>query len=330
MKLLYLSCHAILEYDEVKLFEDMGLDYFSLGSYIDPQKPVDPIRPPLKKVVDPELLRNAPLREAIPKSFADKFDVIVIMSMPKWVSLNWENIKHKRVVYRTIGQHTSKEEEFLKPYKAQGLQIVRYALKEKNIPSYAGEDAVIRFYKDPGEFNNWNGQNKRIITFAQNMKTRGEFCNYDTFVKFAQGFDAKVYGPKNEDSGDLSGGFQTYEEMRQTMRDNRVYFYTGTQPASYVLNFIEAFMTGIPIVAIGPAHATSLKLNGDVYEIPDIIRNGVNGYWSDDISELRIYAERLLNDHEHAKDISASARKTAISLFGKEVIWEKWRQFLRV
>jgi hypothetical protein len=45
MKLAYFSCHAILEYDELRLFEALNIDYFSFGSYVFPTEPVDPIRP---------------------------------------------------------------------------------------------------------------------------------------------------------------------------------------------------------------------------------------------------------------------------------------------
>jgi hypothetical protein len=31
----------------------------------------------------------------------------------------------------------------------EGLEIVRYSPMERNIPGYIGEDALIRFYKDP-------------------------------------------------------------------------------------------------------------------------------------------------------------------------------------
>lgn len=332
MKLLYLSCHSILEYDELKIFEELGIEYFSLGSYIKPQYPVDPIRPPLNRIQDPELYSIAPVRENMPKSFIDNFDVIVIMGLPhkEWISNNWDNMKHKRVIWRTIGQSTKEHEEFVAPYRKEGMQIIRYSPREEKIPGYAGMDALIRFYKDEKEFCGWNGRDLEVITFAQNMKVRSEHCNYQIFEKFATGLNAHVYGPKNDDAGPLNGGFMTYDEMKQKMRDARVYFYTGTQPASYTLNFIEAMMTGIPIVAIGPRLGTSLNINGDVYEIPDIIRSGVNGYWSDDVDTLKNYTQMLFKDHEMAKQIGDAGRKIAVSYFGKENIKNRWKNFLRI
>lgn len=328
MKLLYLSCHSILEYDELKIFEELGIDYFSLGSYIKPTNPVDNIRPPLKHGVDQFLLSRAPLKEQLTAEFIESFDTIVVMHIPEWITNNWEIIKNKRVIWRTIGQSTSKIEKLLAPYRAEGLEVCRYSPREQYIKDNIGFDAMIRFYKDEKEFYGWVGAGTEVITINQNMKQRAEFCNYDTYLKIADGFRSKLYGKDNETSGELNGGFLTYDEMKQKLRDARVYIYTGTQPASYTLGFIEALMTGTPIVAIGPKFANSLNIAGELYEIPDIIKNGVNGYWSNDIEELRGYIQKLTDDVKLARYISRNGRETAIDLFGKEKIKSHWKKYL--
>ncbi len=336
MRLLYLSCHAILEYDELKLFGDLGIDYFALGSYVNPRQPVDPIRPALDKDPDPELYHMAPPREDMPQEFLEKFDVIMVMDghpVPTWIGNNWEKMKDKRVIWRTIGQSTSQREAQMKPFRDQGMQVVRYSPREENIPGNIGCDALIRFYKDPDEFGPYNGMNREIMTIAQNMRQRDEHCNFKAYYRAMTGYPAKLYGPKNDNVPDLFGGFLTYEDMKQKLRDSRIYFYTGTQPASYTLNFIEALMSGIPVVAIGPRHGNSINDitgGGDMYEIPDIINNAVNGYISDDIADLRHAMDVMLDNPGVAKRIGEMGRSTAIKLFGKEVIKNYWKQFLGV
>lgn len=331
MKILYLSCHSILEYDELRIFEDLGVDYFSLGSYVTPTNPVDPIRPALTAHPETWLIGNAPPRDAIPPEFVNQFDTIIVMHVPEWIERNWSIFKGKRVIWRTIGQSTPAIEQRMSQYKALGMEIVRYSPREANITPTAGCDKIIRFYKDDKQFGGWIGSGNEVITFAQDMQHRAEHCNYDAFTQIAQGFNAHVYGPKNEGSGPLNGGFMSYQDMQQKMRDGRVYIYTGTQPASYTLNLIEAMMTGIPIVAIGPKYGNSLNITGaDVYEVPDIIQNGVNGFYSNDINELRTRVQALLDDWKLAKRIGEMGRIRAIELFGKNVIQEKWRQFLGV
>lgn len=330
MKVLYLSCHSILEYDELKLFEELGIDYFSLGSYIDPLHPADPIRPALTHKPDEWCYANAPDRANIPQEFFDKFDVIIVMHVKEWIIDNWEKIKDKLVIWRTIGQSIPSYERDLLPYRQQGLKIVRYSQREAYIQDQIGCDAVIEFYKDPKEFGMWNGRERQIMTLNQDMKNRARECNYDAFLEFAQDLPVKLYGTKNEGSGDISGGYLSYEAMKQKMRDCRAYFYAGTQPASYTLNFIEALMTGIPVLALGSAHATSIGLAGhDTYEIPDIIQNGVNGFYSDDILQLQEWAHALLKDEKTAARIGAMGRQTAIEKFGKDNIKLKWQKLFK-
>lgn len=332
MKLLYFSCHAILEYDELKLFEEMGIDYFSLGSYVNPRKPVDPIRPALNHIPAAELMEHAPDRSNVPIEFIKQFDYLVIMHMPEWVEANWEKCQQAgvKMIWRTIGQSDARTEQRLWKYRTEGLKVVRYSKMEVNIPQNIGCDKIIPFYKDPAEYGPWNGAGNEVITVAQNMEARAQFCNFDAFKEIVQGFNGKLYGKSNEQTVDLNGGYLTYDEMKQKMRDARVYVYTGTQPASYTLNFIEAMITGVPMVCLGPQHATSLNIAGNVYEIPEIIQNGVNGFWSDDIAELRKYVTALLADKKLATRIGALGRETAIKLFGKETVKAKWKEFLGV
>ena len=125
----------------------------------------------------------------------------------------------------------------------------------------------------------------------------------------------------------MDGGTLSYEDMKQVMRDARVFFYTGTQPASYTLGMMECLMSGMPMVPIGPKYANSI-FGMDTFEIPDFIENAENGFWSDDIGELHDYTQALLNDHTLAKRISKAGRETAIELFGVEKIRAQWKEFL--
>ena len=334
MKLLYFSCHSILEYDECKLFTELGVDWFSMGSYVVPTSPVDSIRPPIRYYPDQWLTENTPPRDKLTPEFLSRFDTVIVMHVPEWIEENWDKFRGKRVIWRTIGQSTPAIERRMLKYRQKGLQILRYSPREANLDPSAGCDKLIRFYKDPKEFGKWVGAGNEVITFAQDMKHRGQFCNYDAFVEITQGFNTKVYGPKNETSGDLNGGFLTYAEMQQKLRDARVYIYTGTQPASYVLNLLEAMMTGVPVVAIGPQLGNSLSyknnINADLYEVPDIITNGVNGFWSDNIKELRERVDFLLSDVKSARRIGEMGRQRAIELFDKGKIKEQWREFLKI
>lgn len=336
MRLLYISCHSILESEEISLFAELGIDVFAMGAYLNPTKTDDPMRPSLPPsphwlgVSEPELveLGSGISREAIPKDFADRFDAIMVMHIPSWIKDNWEAFKHKIVIWRGIGQSNIDCEEKLVPCRADGMKIVRYSPTARRIPRYIGEDAIIRFYKDPEQYKEWTGTLQQVINITQNFAKRGQHCNYDTFLKATEGFPRRIYGPGNEDCGDLWGGLIPYDDLLQAYRDNRCYFYTGTMPASYTLNFIEAWMTGIPVVAIGSLLGNPFWLPGQfTYEIHELIECGETGFWSNDIDELRWYIKLLMDKEDVAKIVSEKARAKAIEIFGKEKIRAEWKTF---
>ena len=243
---------------------------------------------------------------------------------------NWDRIKHKRVILRTIGQNTPANEKALQKLVTEGLQIVRYSPKERNIENFAGQDVMIRFYKDPEELRDWNGEDNRPVTFAQSLKGRAIPCHHDEVIGALIDFEgAKVYGPGNNDLGALNGGELTYENLKKTMRDSRVYVTAGTWPASYTLSLIEAMMTGMPIVTVSKqiAHIPSYE-QIDFYEVDEIIDGSVDGFICDNVQEMREDISELLADHELAKLMSANARQKAIKLFGKETIKKQWAEFL--
>lgn len=329
MKILYLSCHSTLEYDETKLLTEMGHTVFSLaGSYMNPNSPVDTKRPGYPAEYQEHLVSVAQQcsKDNIHPELIDWADVIINMHIPEWLINNWDKIRHKRVIWRTIGQSTPAIESQLAMLRHGGMQIVRYSPHEKLTKHYIGEDAMIRFYKDENEFMGYNGNINRVITMSQSMKKRGAWCGYDTFIEATKGFDRLIYGPDND--GEANGGMLGYEELKQAYRDNRVYFYTGTYPASYTLNFIEAMMTGIPVVAVGPYLSDLHIFDMNYYEVPSIIRSGENGYISDNVGNIRTFIHELTTNHERARDIGQKGRQTAISLFGKEVIKKQWEAFL--
>lgn len=335
MNILYLSCHSILEYDDLSIFHELGYDFFSIGGYINPRLPHDPKRPAIDHEYHEHLASVTMVhhQENLHQEQIDWADIVIVVHVPEWIEKNWPLFKDaiakgKRVIWRTIGQSVSHIEACMKPYKAQGLEIVRYSPYESRIPDYAGEDAVIRFYKDPAEFGPWDPKSDEVITFAQSMKSRGEFCNYEFFAKVVAGMDAHVYGPNNTDAGDLNGGMLNYDDLQAKMRTSGAYFYTGTWPASYTLNFIEAWMTGIPIVAIGNQHGNSTMFNQDTYEVADLLQNGYFGFVSDDVDQCRLFLDKILDDGQLAREMSRRARERAIELFGKDIITKHWKMYL--
>lgn len=330
MKLLYLSCHSVLEYDEIKLFRELGLDVSSHGVYANPNSPGDIKRPAIKGDFDHHFvyLSYRYGKDKLPREIIEPFDVVMVQHVPDWVILNWETMKDKIVIWRSIGQSTIDVERLLEQARREGLKIVRYSPRERTIPGYIGEDAIIRFYKDPAEFGPYTGEKKQVFNISQSFSQRIDFCNFDTFEKVVKGLPWKCAGSENEPLKDHWIGCVDYKTLRDELRKSRVYLYTGTYPAAYTLSFIEAWISGCPMVCLGPKLGNSpYELGQETYEIPGLIENGSDGYFSDDISELRTIVKGLLDDLPLCKAVGEVGRKRAIQFFGKEKIKKEWKEF---
>ena len=329
MKIHYLSCHSILEYDEVQLLTDLGHEVFSNGAYLDPRGHITLPRPPIKGAKFYEdyaqLALNHP-KTLLPSELIEPFDCIIVMHSPEIIINNWSRIKHKNVIWRTIGQSTDEVEASLKTMRDEGLKIIRYSPKERNLPNYIGEDSLIRFYKDENEYKGWNGNNKSVVNFAQSLKGRRTHCHYDEIFSVIEKFDGVIYGPGNDDLGHYNGGSISYESQIQKMQDSRVLVYGGTAPASYTLSFIEALMVGLPIVAINRDMA-NIIYNFDFYEVDEILAS-IDGIICGSLEEMIQKTEQLINDDAYAKEISEKQRTLAIELFSKEKIIKQWEDFL--
>lgn len=331
MKIQYISDHSVLEYDEVQLLLDLGHEVFSNGAYLDPAGHITLPRPGLRGAKTyPQFmdLARTSARTDMPAELIDPFDVIIIMHSPNVVIQNWSKLKEKAVVWRSIGQSVPRIEQQLAQCRREGLKIVRYSPKEAMIPGFIGEDAMIRFYKDENEYKDWNGELPQVVSFAQSLKGRREFCHYDEIFGIVEEFNGKVYGPGNEDLGKYNGGQVPYEKQVKLMQDSRAMPYGGTWPACYTLSFVEALMTGLPIVAISKALAHYPQYEAiDFYEVDELLAQ-IGGIVCDTKEQMIAETQRLLHDKSHADNISRKQRALAMELFSKKVISKQWETFL--
>ena len=320
--------HSIEEHDMVKLLSSLGYDVFSIGGYIDPRSPHDakrpalpevPFHPDLKAAVDAlgtdDNLGSAQAR--IPDAVLDWADAIIFHHyLDTRLFPQWERVRHKRVIWRTVGQSVEYNERLAQQFREDGLQIVRYSPKERNIPGYAGEDALIRFYKDPADYGGWTGEGEYVLGFGQHYVQRDPWTNYRFFKEATKGLQTRIIGPGSEIVG--GPGEVSFDELRAELRKARCYLYTGTQPASYTLGLIEAMMTGTPVVSMGPKWFDIFP-GHDTFEGREIAFRG-----SDDPKAVRQTLAALLT----YPDPNPPERARAIDLFGIDTIGSQWRAFL--
>lgn len=344
-KLLYCSAdHISLEWETLSLFSEMGIEVFSTGLYLDPQNPntEQTKKGPLNFKVDPLLIeefkqlnpnRKVHTRINLSRKFVDKFDLVFMdhcCPYPFYVFDNWTIIKHKPTVWRTYSQQSSQVELITQQFRQQGLKIVRFSPKERTIPNYAGDDAVIRSPMNPNEYSNWTGKDKTVITFNNFFEKRSYVSNTPLYLKIRNEFPDifHLYGAYNEDCK-LSEGFLSDKEQKEKYRSAGIYFALGSKPASLTYNFMEALLTGTPVITWGSQLGNSID-NSDwknTYEVPDLFENGTHCMYSDNPKELIEYITLLLKDRQFAEKISKQGREKAISIWDKNTVIKQWEDF---
>ena len=329
--------HSIEEHDQLKLLTEAGYEVFSIGGYINPYAPHDPKRPPLFDVPHyPELQAVVDALDTqdnlgaaqtfIPDAILDWLgdDGIIIFHhllerlWGQWPHLADFRKRGGRVIWRSVGQTDPSVERTAGFYRAQGLERVAYSPKEANIPGHAGYDALIRFYVDPEEWGGWTGERLEVTNVTQRMFQRGSACSPDFWNAAVAGLRAIPLGEGTET------GILPLAEMQQRLRSARAYLYCGTRPASYTLGAIEALMTGIPIVSIGP-HTWGKGIDW----LPYVFEAHEFAYASSNSPEAAHLAlASLLNDETEAREASAAQRQKAVRLFGKATVMADWQAYL--
>jgi hypothetical protein len=342
-RILMVLDHSIEEHDMLRLHHENGYEVASLGGYIDPAHPHDDKRPALPQVPMVQVVKDAvdlqgqpdnllAAKVHIPDAVLDWADTIIWHHNLQRLYAQWPRIRDwmqggRRVIWRTVGQSVDGNEHDAQPFRADGMEIVRYSPKERNIPFFAGEDALIRFGKDPAEWYGWTGEQAVVGNLTQHLKQRddsakggADWTNYRFWQAATEGLPTLPAGPGSEEIG--GRGSLGYDDMRAYLRRIRCYLYTGTQPASYTLGLVEAMMTGVPVVSIGPSHMTLFPYVNQMFEGHRLTLG------EDDPQAARRHLQMLLTDADAAQIISESGRGMAIQLFGIDKIRAEWKAYL--
>lgn len=335
-----MSCHIVLEYDELRILNELGHDVTVIGGYIDPKNPHVDTRPSLdinsnlerrekidslynlnfKKGISAENCSNTLIKDVV-----DDYDVIYVMHKLDWIEKNWNIIKNKIVVLRTIGQNLDNDEIKIKKYVDLGVKVLRYSPKERDFKNYAGEHGLIRFLKYKSDFKIRENKHDYVISFGQNINQRGNWCGSSIIESVAKSVPFKLYGPNNEFYSFWEGRL-SYEQQLEKYATNACYLYTGTFPAQYTLNFIEALMAGVPIVSIGKELSQKL-VQSYPFEVPYIL-DEINGYYFDETEKIIEKLKELIENKTLNSEISKKQIELATNLFSVEKNIQKWKEFL--
>lgn len=340
MNILYCSLHDILEYNELRLLTDLGHDVFSVGSsYSQPHDGGNGKRPPLKNMkFHEDLIKFSQDKENLAPELIDWADVIILMHIDakrSWLK-NWDRMKKKKVIYRSIGQCSPGIETFLRTYRDEGLKIVRYSPNEKNIEGFAGEDAMIRFHQYVDEWPEWRGRRPRVMACVQSFKTRDmgftrDWVGYRLWKKsvVVPGIERIVYGIGNHNMEEWAGE-QDFEGLKKAFSEEGCAFVFGTHPAPYTLSIQEMACVGMPMAVAGEGvrwlNGADPNWSRNQWEVPEMFKGAC--LVAENIEEMTSNIKRLIADHAFAYDLGQKAKQKARELFDVSVIRPQWESFL--
>lgn len=335
MRILYYSVHSVLEFDEITLLRGLGHDVFPLGEYFDDDLGQGMRAIPDRSPAHTELLARfhaegcrftrftPPEATLLTPGFVELFDLVIVMDSTSFVIHHWEALHRRPVVLRTVGVALPHFEPAYAALRERGVRILRSAETEARAAGYAGHDAVIRFPKDPSEFAPWQGQVPVLLSFAMALAQRFPE-EYGLWRAITEGKPAMLGGASNEGAHGAIG-FQLPAQQRELLCLSRAYVACSGIRNPNTLNFIEAWMAGIPIIALDPAMLPHLH---DCTEWPLLIRPGEDALLARSAAEAREMAAMLLQDQAMAQRIGAAGRESATRIFGTATIAPQWQAFL--
>jgi glycosyltransferase involved in cell wall biosynthesis len=154
-----------------------------------------------------------------------------------------------------------------------------------------------------------------ILSVVNDFKNRDIFCGYSIYQNVVELVGKEHFILVGDNPG-LSNKAKSTEELAEIYSSVQIFLNTSTV-SPIPTSLLEAMSSGCAVVST----ATCM--------IPEIIKNGVNGFISNDEEELAEYIQLLLNDSNLAIRLGEEARKTIINNFHKDRFTKVWEHVFR-
>jgi hypothetical protein len=175
---------------------------------------------------------------------------------------------------------------------------------------YGNDDSaiVIKHGIDTAVFNNEESVRKpHLISVVNDWINRDSLCGFSSWRRITNGMPVRVWG----DTPGLSAPAPSIEALAKEYRESLVFVNTSTH-SSIPTALLEAMSCGCAVVSTATC------------EIPAVIKNGFNGYCSNDENQLKQWCEYLLKHPDEAKRIGQNARKTIENDYSLEKFVLRW------
>lgn len=154
------------------------------------------------------------------------------------------------------------------------------------------------------------------ISVVNNLARRGRRLGADLFAAARQQVPVDLVGMN---SNDVPGGLgELPHQQLLAFESHYRFFFNPIRYTSLGLAVCEAMMIGMPIIGL----ATT--------EMAAVVKNEVNGYADTNLDTLILFMKELLASPQHARQISAGARRYAQERFNIQRFAQDWDRVLNL
>ncbi len=209
-----------------------------------------------------------------------------------------------------LGSNKVNREDYLIKINPLLKDVKKVFISENKRCDWGLDGDVILPGIDVNDYGGYSGDNPSILRVGNMIKERDIMMGFTKSESILLDLPSQTLGlnPTITESR-LSSGF---DDLLDHYRSFRVYLHTTLNPYEdgYNLSLLEAMAVGMPVLSI--ANKTSP------------IKNGINGYISDDIQNLRSCAVKLLEDQKLAYSLGQKARETVKDKFSQIKFLQLW------
>jgi len=271
-----------------------------------------PLPPKARVVRQKEILRGAEeYRCIITHNLTDLLDV-KSLSGPRLLVL------HETLDGAIFEQRTTITASELKRAVATFTKMTNthvVAVSKLKAKSWGDFDDIVTFCASPEDYPDWRGDLARGLRVANHILRRPRILMWEFHERTFGSLPITLVGHNPEMTGVKAA--KDWTELKDILSHHRFYVHTADPEFEdgYNMATLEAMAAGLPI--LGNRHPTSP------------IIDGVNGFLSDDPTELRSHAIRLLQDRELAARMGAAARETVAKHFPPSRFAERFGRSIR-
>jgi len=150
------------------------------------------------------------------------------------------------------------------------------------------------------------------LSVVNDWINRDYCCGFNIWKQISEEIPTKVVG----DTPGLSEPAKSVDDLVNQYRSSQVFLNTSTL-SPIPMSLLEAMSCGCAVVSTNNC------------AIPEVIKDGENGFFFDNPAEARQKISMLLSNPELARRIGQNARDTILSNFSEGVFIDKWNDIFR-